>query len=316
MTGEEAHPRSLRSATVLAQRVEHWLERRLVPLVLGVAAAGVAFPTPGRRLADADGIPVALAVLVASTGVSITLSQVRQTRSAIGRLTVVLAVTSLTLPVLAWAASHLTGPGPLRDGVLVTGVAPAEVASVAIAGIAGGGAALTAAMLIGSTLVTVVAAGPILAALGASATISPTALLTQLVLVVALPLAAGITTRATLRPTRSLLSIFAVLGTLALLVLLWEVASQITLRGTYLSVTAALLAFLAGSAGLGWLLTFGLPPPRRLALALPVAMRDFAVAAGTATAAFGPAAAAPLGIYGVLVLLAGALAAQRPRART
>jgi len=39
-------------------------------------------------------------------------------------------------------------------------------------------------------------------------------------------------------------------------------------------------------------------------------MRDFAVAAGIATAAFGPPAAAPLGIYGVLVLLAGALAAQ------
>jgi hypothetical protein len=34
-------------------------------------------------------------------------------------------------------------------------------------------------------------------------------------------------------------------------------------------------------------------------------MRDFAVAAGIAAAAFGPAAAAPLGAYGVLVLLAG-----------
>jgi len=84
----------------------------------------------------------------------------------------------------------------------------------------------------------------------------------------------------------------------------------ITLRGAYLPVTLALLAFLAGSAALGWLLTVGLLPARRLALALPVGMRDFAVAAGIATAAFGPAAAAPLGIYGVLVLLAGALAAQ------
>lgn len=36
-------------------------------------------------------------------------------------------------------------------------------------------------------------------------------------------------------------------------------------------------------------------------------MRDFAVAAGIAAAAFGPATA-PLGIYGALVLLAGALA--------
>ena len=48
---------------------------------------------------------------------------------------------------------------------------------------------------------------------------------------------------------------------------------------------------------------------------LPVAMRDFAVAAGIATAAFGPAAAAPLGAYGVLVLLAGSLAAIIARRR-
>jgi hypothetical protein len=41
---------------------------------------------------------------------------------------------------------------------------------------------------------------------------------------------------------------------------------------------------------------------------LPVALRDFAVAAGIAAAAFGPAAAAPLGAYGVLVLLAGSAA--------
>ena len=55
----------------------------------------------------------------------------------------------------------------------------------------------------------------------------------------------------------------------------------------------------------------GLPRPGATAVVLPVAMRDFAVAAGIATAAFGPAAAAPLGAYGVLVLLLGAVLARR-----
>ncbi len=41
---------------------------------------------------------------------------------------------------------------------------------------------------------------------------------------------------------------------------------------------------------------------------LPTAMRDFAVAAGIAASAFGAAAAAPLGIYGVMVLVFGAVA--------
>jgi ACR3 family arsenite efflux pump ArsB len=298
---------------VPAQRAEQWLGRRLVPLVLAVAALGVAFPAPGRHLTNARGIPVTLGVLVATTGISITTGQVRQARTAASRLVLVLISTSLALPPLAWAASHLAGPGPLRDGILAAGVAPAEAAAVAIAGLGGGEAALTAALLIGSTLITVLAAGPILAALGAAATVSPAALLTQLALIIALPLAAGITARATLRLSPPVLSASAAAGMLALLALLWQVSSQITLRAAYIPVTLGLLAFLAASAALGWLLTIGQTPPRRLALALPVAMRDFAVAAGIATAAFGPAAAAPLGIYGVLVLLTGALTAQRTR---
>ena len=50
-------------------------------------------------------------------------------------------------------------------------------------------------------------------------------------------------------------------------------------------------------------------------------MRDFAIAAGLAAAAFGPAAAAPLGLYGVAVLVwgtavAGVLRQRAVRAQT
>ena len=44
-------------------------------------------------------------------------------------------------------------------------------------------------------------------------------------------------------------------------------------------------------------------------------MRDFAIAAALAAAAFGPAAAAPLGLYGVAVLVWGTAAAGYLRAR-
>lgn len=268
----------------------------------------MALPTPGRHLSATHGIPVTLAILVATTGLSISTRQIRRTRSVAGRLLAILAISSVALPLLAWAASRLVAPGPLRDGVLTAGVAPTEVAAVAIAGLGGGDAALAAALLVGSTVVTVLTAGPVLGAFGAGATISSTALLSQLVLVVALPLAAGITARATLRPSNRTLSTASTTGTLALLVLLWQVASQITIQTAYLSVTLALLTFLAGSTLLGWLLTLGQAPPRKLAMMLPVTMRDFAVAAGIATTEYGAAAAAPLGIYGLLVLLAGTLA--------
>jgi predicted Na+-dependent transporter len=105
------------------------------------------------------------------------------------------------------------------------------------------------------------------------------------------------------------------LGTASLLVLLWEVASQIHLRVSDARVLLALLAYLAGGVLLGWLLAIGTPPAQRTAIVLPTAMRDFAVAAGIAASAFGAAAAAPLGIYGLLVLIFGTLAvyAARPR---
>ena len=77
----------------------------------------------------------------------------------------------------------------------------------------------------------------------------------------------------------------------------------------------ALVVYVAGSAALGWVLALRAPAGQATAMLLPVAMRDFAVAAGIAAAAFGPAAAAPLGAYGVLVLLAGSLAAIIARRR-
>ena len=52
-------------------------------------------------------------------------------------------------------------------------------------------------------------------------------------------------------------------------------------------------------------------PPELL---LTTSMRDFAIAAGLAAAAFGTAAAAPLGLYGVLVLVWGTAAAGYLRA--
>ena len=99
-----------------------------------------------------------------------------------------------------------------------------------------------------------------------------------------------------------------ILGIASLLVLLWEVASELPLHAGDGVVALALLAYLGGAVVLGWLLALGAPSPRRSAVILPTAMRDFAVAAGIAASAFGIAAAAPLGIYGVMVLVFGAIA--------
>ena len=284
-----------------------FLDRFLLPLVLIFAAAGAAFPAPGRYLDAHGAILITLAVLVFCTGSSVAFADITGMRVASRRIALVLIATTVILPVLAWMASRIvTGPA-LQGGVLAAGVAPVEVASVALTGLAGGEVVVAAGLLIASTLLTVLLAGPILNLLGAHSAVSQLGLLATLALVVALPLAVGCAVR-TLDPfdgrERSLV---AVVGVVSLLVLLWEVASQLRLHANDGLITAALLVYLVGACVLGWLLSLGVPSGRRTALLLPTAMRDFAVAAGIAASAFGAAAAAPLGIYGVMVLVFGAV---------
>ena len=291
------------------------LDRFLLPLVVLAAAAGIAFPGPGRDLDAGNAILATLAVLVFCTGASLTFRDLAGLRTAAPRLALVLAVSTVALPAFAWLASHLVSGPALRGGVLAAGVAPAEVASVALTGLAGGDTALAAGLLMTSTVITVVAAGPVLSLLGAPAITSQLGLLVTLALVVALPLLAGSAAR-TLDPLGGRdRAPLRVIGTVSLLVLLWEVASELRLQASDGRLVAALLLYLAGSAGLGWLLGAGSPAAQRTAVLLPTAMRDFAVAAGIAASAFGARAAAPLGVYGILVLVLGTVAVRLIRRR-
>ena len=71
----------------------------------------------------------------------------------------------VVLPALAWLVSRIVAEGPLRSGVLTIGLAPCEIASVATVAMAGGQSAVAAVMLIGSTILSVALAGPILTVL-------------------------------------------------------------------------------------------------------------------------------------------------------
>jgi predicted Na+-dependent transporter len=73
-------------------------------------------------------------------------------------------------------------------------------------------------------------------------------------------------------------------------------------------MSAASVAFLALSAVPAVAAARVVPAPRQPAVGFAVALRDFAVAATLATQAFGPRAAAVAGIYGVLMLITGAVA--------
>jgi predicted Na+-dependent transporter len=290
--------------------------------VLVAAVIGLCVQRPLAALAGHDGINVLLVILVFATAVTIDPQALRRLAAAWRHILAAVLTGITVLPALSWAAARLVPAGPLRDGVLVTGLAPCEIASVATTALAGGEAAVAAGVLIGSTLATVVLAAPILTLEAGRAGFSQGGIIENLAVVVALPLAVGIALRSWVPATARILATAraettasnAALAAVAALVAL--VAAEVHLTASYLAVAAALVLFLAASAVIGRVLGARTARPTASALLLTTSMRDFAIAAALATAAFGPKAAAPLGLYGIAVLVWGTAAAGALRTRT
>jgi predicted Na+-dependent transporter len=281
--------------------------------VLTAAILGLSVQRPLAWLAGHQGINVLLAILVFATAVTIDPAALRRLAGAWRLLLAAIAVGITVLPALSWAVSRLVAAGSLREGVMVVGLAPCEIASVATTAMAGGEAAVSAGILIGSTIAAVALAGPILTLEAGHAGVSPGGIVGNLALVVALPLAAGLAARASAArlaaarflstPRAEAVASRTALGAVTALVAL--IAAEVRLSAAYLGVAAALLLFLLASALAGRFIGARSARPTATALLLTTSMRDFAIAAGLAAAAFGPAAAAPLGLYGVAVLVWG-----------
>jgi predicted Na+-dependent transporter len=283
-------------------------------LVLAAAVIGLSVDRPLREVGDHQGVNILLAILVFATAVTVSTDELSRLRTCWRQLAGALAIGIAVLPALSWLAAQVVAAGPLRDGIMVVGLAPCEIASVATTALAGGEAVLAVAVLIGSTALSVALAGPILSVEVRNADVHPAHILVNLLIVVALPLAAGIFLRAKAGTTDRRESVASRTAIAALVGLVALVASQAHIGTAYLAVLGSIALIVAGSATLGAALGRTTSPERATPLLLTLSMRDFAIAAGIASAAFGPAAAAPLGLYGVVVIVWGTAVAGRLRA--
>jgi predicted Na+-dependent transporter len=278
--------------------------RELV-FVLVAAAVGLLARQPLRWLGARHGIDALLIVLVFASAVTVSADAFDRLRQSWRRLVAALVSCALVLPALSWLAARVVAAGPLRNGVLAIGLAPCEIASVAATGMAGGESIIAAAVLLGSTAVSIAVAGPILAVEAGHAGVKPLSVLVSLLIVVALPLTAGLLVRSRWPSVERYDKRFDTVGVAALVGLVALVAAQVQLGGAYWGVLLAVVIFLVGSAALGALLGRHASSGVAIPMLLTTSMRDFAIAAGLASAAFGPRAAAPLGLYGVVVLAWG-----------
>jgi predicted Na+-dependent transporter len=284
-------------------------------MVIAAAVIGLEVQSPLAWLTSHQGINVLLAVLVFATAVTIEPDALRCVTETWRPLLAAVVAGITVLPALAWGASRVVAAGSLRDGILAVGVAPCEIASVATTAMAGGDAALSAGLLIGSTVAAVAVAGPILSLEAGHASVHAGGIVVELALVVALPLTVGLLVRALMPITARVEQAATRTATVAVAALVALIAAEVHLSTRYFAVAGALVVFLAGSALIGRLLGLGTRPSAAVAVLLTTSMRDFAIAAGLAATAFGAPAAAPLGLYGIMVLVWGTALAGLLRSR-
>ncbi|HSZ05475.1 MAG TPA: hypothetical protein VK778_09785 [Solirubrobacteraceae bacterium] len=283
----------------------------LTPLALLAAVLGLVAPS-ATLAARSD---LLLALLVLATALGISFADLARLRDHI-RAVVVLSL--LPLPLLAgaaWLLGQAFAP-PIRDGLLAVGLSSAEVASVGLVALAGADATIALGVVTGS-LVLAALVGPLAIGWlsGSAVHVGSGHLLVRFALVVLVPLLVGVAARSRSALGARLVNVDAEReGVAALTVAVLVYAALSGTRGAH-HLGVALLASVAFLVVCGCLAELWRRVDARRASAIPgaftIGMRDFAVAAALATQAFGTAAGAVPGVYGVVMLVAAAVAAGR-----
>jgi BASS family bile acid:Na+ symporter len=287
--------------------------RVLTPLALLAAALGLVLPSP--VLAAHSDLLLALLVLATALGISFTdLARLREHARA------VLVLSLAPLPLLVGAAWLLGRPfAPLvRDGLLAVGLSSSEVAAVGLVALAGADATIALGAVTGS-LILAALVGPLAIGwlAGTSAHVSSGHLLARFALVVLVPLLVGVAARSRAALAAKLAATDVDAAREGLAALTVAVLVYAALSGTHDAhhLGAALLASVAFLLVCACLAELWRRADARRASAIPgafaIGMRDFAVAAALATQAFGTGAGAVPGVYGVVMLVAAAVAAGR-----
>jgi BASS family bile acid:Na+ symporter len=282
--------------------------RALTPLAL--LATALAIVAPSAALARRSDLLLALLVIATALGISAReLAALRAHGAAIAVLSI---VPLIVLALVAWVVGRPFDTD-VRDGLLAVGLSSSEVASVGLVALAGADATIALGAVTGSLILSALIGPAAIGVLAGHAGHGGTgALLGRFALVVILPLAVGVAIRST--PTargwlaardRERDGVAAITVAVLVYAALSGTSGAHGLGGAL--IASIIFLAVAGALGEGWRRAVG--GRAGVPGALTIAMRDFAVAAALASQAFGSAAGVVPGVYGVVMLLGGSVAA-------
>jgi predicted Na+-dependent transporter len=282
---------------------------------LAVIAVILARLAPSHSLSDdSDWL---LAALVLLTAIQIDPGELAQLKRRFAIILALAVGVLLADTALAWIVSRPFA-GTTRDGILSLGLASTEVASVGLIGLAGGETVFALGILTVSLVASAIL-GPLLAGALAHTTGhgGSLAILGRFALVVLLPLALGLVIRGVRPQLKTIEDQANGLSALTVCVLLYAAVSGVSGSHELLTELLGGSIFITVASAFGIGLAYGLHARAvdPTVIVFTTGLRDFAVAATLARQAFGPGAAGVGGVYGALMLLAGALAATLLRRR-
>ncbi|WP_435179613.1 bile acid:sodium symporter family protein [Halorussus sp. AFM4] len=282
--------------------------------VLLAVALGVAFPDLAAIATLSTPI---LAVMVGSVSLTLSASAFASVdRSALARV----LLGHAAMPAVAFGVARVLGLSPaLTAGFVLLGAVTPELVTPTMTALADGDTALASTALVvigaGSTVFTPLAVG---ALLGPGVRIDGWRIAESLAVAVVAPMVVAVGARTQWEAAVGRYDeYYATVSALMVVLIIGGVtaanAALIRGRADLLAVVGAgaLGLNLAGYA-LGWVGTRSAARPARVAGALSVGMRDFAVAAALATAAGFPASASlPAVVFGIVEMATSALLARR-----
>jgi BASS family bile acid:Na+ symporter len=288
------------------------LHERLPVWVVVAAVVGVAFP--GAAHAGRWGVPVMLGGQV--LGVALTLKARRFLRALQrpGVLLGALAVQWVVLPLAGYGLLVFLHHDTVGVGALVTAASPAEITSALVALLAVGDGALAATVMAASVASSAVLTPLWVAALlGSGHHVDRGGLVVELALSVALPLVAGTTVRTRWPAVARLDARWLDLAGLSLVLVVFVGAGSARpmLSGHMVGpAVAAAAALVVVGALVGGAVGMVVPGGRRarVAVAFPVAMREFGIATAVLLVV-APASAGFAGVYGIVLMLGATAAA-------
>ncbi|MDE3076208.1 MAG: bile acid:sodium symporter [Chloroflexota bacterium] len=289
----------------------------MLVLLLGAAVEGALLPGSAPTLSSF--VPLDLAIMIGALGATVPVRELKPTRAEVWPTAVVVVVQLVVLPAFVLVVAPALPPGLVRQGLLVTALAPAEITSGTMVMLAGGDSVMAIRVMVASLVVSVLTIPAGLQLFGGLAVpVQAGAILPELVLIVLVPFLAGSTARQIWPRLAAFQIEFGAVSALAVVLLTFIVAAQIRALG----MNQALLFAGVGAAGLnlfgyliGWLLgrplRFG--AAQRRAAILSCGMREFGVATAVAITFLPAGAAGVPAIYGLIMLVTAATIANALR---